>query len=150
MLLADEPQQLYVVALGINDVYKLGLEYLGSVDDITNNHENNPDTFYGNYGRIIDQIKTHAPNTKLILSTMAETRWNCTAYNDAIIEIAKHYGIPCIRQYEDEFFNSAFYKNHQVQGHPISVVYSGMAKAITRLIEETMVIHYGYFANYIG
>jgi len=150
LLLKDEPQQLYIFALGINDVYKLGLEYLGTIDDITSNYENNPDTFYGNYGRIIEQVKAHAPDRKLILSTLAETRWNCTAYNEAIIEIARHYGIPCIKQYEDEFFNTAFYKDHQVQGHPVSVVYSGMAKAITRLVEKAMVVHYGYFNDYTG
>lgn len=150
LMLADEPQQLYVFVLGINDVYKLGAEYLGTIYDIRSDFNDNPDSFYGNYGRIIDQVKAHAPNSKLILSTMAETRWNCTMFNEAIIEIAKHYGIPCIKQYEDDFFDSAFYKDHQIQGHPISVVYSGMAKAMVRLIEETMVIHYGYFNNYTG
>ena len=149
-MLSDDPQQLYIIALGINDVYKFGVEYLGTISDITANYTKNPDTFYGNYGRIIEQVRAHAPNSKIILSTMAETRWNCNLYNDAIIEIAQHYGIPCIKQYEDDFFNSAFYKDHQIQGHPISVVYSGMAKAITRLIEQVMVINYGYFSNYIG
>lgn len=150
LMLSDEPQQLYIIALGINDVYKLGVEYLGTIDDITSDYNNNPDTFCGNYGRIIDQIKAHAPNSKIILSTMAETKYNCNLYNDAIINIANKYGIPCIKQYEDTFFKSDFYLNHQIKGHPISVVYSGMAKAITRLIEKVMVINYGYFANYIG
>lgn len=150
LLQADEAQQLYVFALGINDVYKLGTEYLGTINDITSDYENNPDSFYGNYGRIIEQVKIHAPNGKIILSTMAENSGDCAMFNAAIVAIAGHYGVPCIKQYEDEFFTSAFYTEHQVQGHPISVVYSGMAKAITRLIESTMVVHYGYFNDYIG
>ena len=150
MLLSHEPNQLYVLALGINDTYALGSGYLGTINDITANYNDNPDSFYGNYGRIIEQIKNHAPDAKMILSTMATNTGTSAMFNAAILEIAEHYGIPCVKQYEDEFFNSVFYNGHMVQGHPISVVYSGMAKAMTRLIEETMVIHYGYFTRYVG
>lgn len=150
-LLEEDAQQLYILALGINDYSKRGSEYLGTISDIKDNYESNANSFYGNYGKIIAQIKEHAPNAKLIISTMANDLTTIKAdYNAAIIEIGNHFGIPVIDQRTSEFFKSDLYNNGMVEGHPTATVYSGMAKTIKSLIEEQMTIQKDYFIDYVG
>lgn len=151
LMKSTEAQQLYFLTLGLNDSYVLGLDYLGSISDIKGNYKNNPDSFYGNYARIIEQIQEYAPDAKLIMSTMADDNIDRhKAFNAAIIEIADHYNIPCIELYNDAFFGSDFYKNHMVYGHPTAPVYAGMAKAIMRLYDKCVQDNIGYFMDYVG
>lgn len=151
-MLTEEAQNLYIMGLGINDVGKLGTSYIGSVSDINDtDYTLNADTFYGNYGKIIEQVKNHAPNCKIIMMAMANnTNATYVAYNTAIVNIANHYNIPVIKQYDDEFFLSDFYKNHMINGHPTADVYSGMALAIDRLICDAIKNDYSYFVDYVG
>ena len=150
LLQSYEEQQLYMIVLGLNDVGKLGTSYIGTINDITDDFNNNPDTFFGNYGKIIENCKLKSPNCKFILSTMAGTSGTTAAFNTAIIEIADYYKIPVIKQYEDDFFTSAFYNNYRTQGHPTAPVYTGMAKAIMRLCNKCMQDNIEYFMDYIG
>lgn len=151
-MLTEEAQNLYIMGLGINDVGKLGTSYIGSVSDIHDeDYALNADTFYGNYGKIIEHVKNHAPNCKIIMMAMANnTNATYVAYNTAIVNIANHYDIPVIKQYDDEFFLSDFYKNHMINGHPTADVYSGMALAIERLICDVIKDNYSYFVDYVG
>jgi len=107
-LLAAEPQNIYYLMLGINDKQTYGSENIGSLADIRDDFTQNADTFYGNYGKIICHIKAHAPEAKIIISTMTGVTSMNKLYNDAIEEIAEHFGIPCAKQYEYEFFSSDF------------------------------------------
>ena len=144
----SDPQQLYILTLGINDVTR-GTA-LGTINDITENYQNNPNTFYGNYGKIIEEILLKAPNSKIIMSTMANNSENYSSFNNAIIEIANHYNIPYIIQYNNDFFNSSYYLNNMVYGHPTSVIYAGMANAIDNLICKCLLDNIEYFENYVG
>ena len=146
LLNSTEPQQLYILALGINDYYHLGESYLGTVEGITSK----TDTFYGNYAKIIESIQTKAPNAKIIISTIASNATLPALFNNAILNIAKHYNIPCIRQDKDDFFNNSYYTNNMVNGHPLAMVYSAMAKNLRRMIEQCMYDNPAYFRNYIG
>lgn len=150
LLKSSEPQQLYICALGINDVNFLGPDYLGTIGDIKDDYQNNSDTFYGNYGRIISEIKTKASKSKIILSTTQKNTGSFLLFNNAIMEIAQHFGLPYIVQNDDLFFNSDFYLNHMVSAHPVGIVYSGMALAFDRLIEKCMRENIDYFSDYIG
>ena len=152
-LLAEDAKQLYVLALGINDSTESKMpNYLGTLSDITShtNRDDYADTFYGNYGRIVEEIIAHAPRAKIVMSTMSN---NSTPYkqsfNNAIVEIAAHYGVPCIRQYEHDFFNSEPYIKMQ-NGHPVAVSYSGMAIAIEELICKTFETYYDYYKDFVG
>ena len=147
-LQSEESLQLYILALGINDVTK-GTE-LGTIADIKEDYTQNPNTFYGNYAKIIELIKIKSPNCKLIMSTMANNTENYSSFNNAILEIANHYNIPTIKQYDNDFFNSSFYKNNMIYGHPTAPIYSGMSNAIEDLICECMIDNINYFENYIG
>lgn len=155
-VLSSDPQELYLFTLGINDAYHLTNEPttpLGSIRDIHADYTENPVSFYGNCGRIIDQVKNHAPNAKIIMFTVEEygnetyVSPNKSAINGAIIEIANHYNLPCIKQADYWFFRSEFYLDNMVYSHPTAPVYSGMATAIRKMIEKCMVDNFNYFKN---
>ena len=150
LVLTNEPEDIYYLALGINDEYSLGANYLGSLADITSHssYQDYADSFYGNYGRIIEQIQAHAPHAKLVMFTLAHTNTTIAIqYSDAIIEIANHYEIPYIRQRDDPFFNSTFFWNNMVEGHPIAIGYSGMAEAFERLLNNCLRNNVLYFKD---
>ena len=144
---SENPCDLYYIVLGINDVNTLGADYLGSVDDIGSSFETCKDTFYGNMGKIIYSIKSKAPNSKIILSTMSFSGGTFDSYNAAIVNIANHFNVAYIVQLEDEFFTSPLYKNNKVGGHPTVMLYGGMAKAIERLTDKCMRNNIEYFNN---
>ena len=157
LLLSSNAQDIYYLALGINDAYHLSnapVVPLGTIDDIKADYTQNPDSFYGNYGRIIDQIKAKAPKAKLIMFTVATysnatySSPNKTSISNAIKEIANHYSIPVIEQDADWFFRSDFYLNNMVFSHPTAPLYSGMANAFKRMIESAIHDNYSYFADY--
>ena len=147
LMLSTAPQDIYYLALGINDANNYGEEYIGSISDIHENYKQNADSFYGNYGRIIGNIKDHAPNAKIIMFTIVPTTDMKARYNDAIIEIATHFGIPYIVQTDDIFFTSEFYTENKVQSHPVAIVYSGMANAFERLIKKCIINNIEYFKD---
>lgn len=145
--LADTPSDLYILALGQNDV-NVGTTK-GTVSDIHEDYTENPDTFYGNYGRIISQLKAHAPNARFIImgSWVKGTAGNGVAYqsyNDAIEEIGAHFGIPYIDPFDDPFFDSTLY-NNMSHGHPVAMGYAGMGLAMERLLNKCVIENQSYF-----
>ena len=75
---------------------------------------------------------------------------NYINFNNAIVEIANHYNIPIIYQYNDYYFQSSNYLNGMVNSHPTSVGYGEMAKALERLINECISNNRTYFNDYLG
>jgi hypothetical protein len=147
----EDPCDLYLLVLGIND---RGIEgYLGSITDITSHesYTDYPDTFYGNYGKIFEQILEHAPAAKIIFSTMSGNVAGSDSklYNDAIIEIAEHYGVPVIKQYEDDFFKSTIY-TAMYGAHPTKAGQAGMATAFERMICKCVASNLTYFNSFDG
>ena len=142
--------EMYIIALGINDAHKLGTAYLGTIDDINDtDYTLNADSFYGNYGRIISEIKLRSPNAKIIMTSIAAKVINYTEFNNAIIAIASHFGIPYINLQDDYFFTSeAFYS--QNSGHPTANDYAGYARAMDRLYAKCSLEYEDYFDYYIG
>lgn len=144
-LLNSSPKcDLYVLALGINDYYRGKEAYLGTTSDISTQS----DTFYGNYSKIINAIKSKAPDSKIIISTIAYKSDLTDKYNDAIRKLATHFNIPVIDQQTEPFFSSDYYLNHMQGGHPTGPVYSGMAKAMQNLIEQSMSDNLSYFETF--
>ena len=146
LLNSSEIQQLYILALGINDWYALGSEYLGTKSDI----ESKADTFYGNYAKIIEAVKTKAPKSKIVIFTIVGATEIVNNFNTAIKELATYYGIPCIDQNNDPLYTNEYYTGKMLQGHPVATVYSAMAKANKRLIEKCMKEAHNYFKDFIG
>ena len=152
-LLSDTARQLYMICLGLNDSTAIGqgTYSLGTSADMNVDYTQNPDTFYGNYGRIIGNIKTHAPNAKIIICTVTEGNVNDFAtVNNAIETIAEAQNIPLMNLKEDPFFLSAYYRNCMVSNHPTAISYSGYAEGIMRLFSKCVAENINYFKDYIG
>ena len=123
----------------------MGLNYIGTVDDIDdNNYNNNADTFFGNYGKLIAQVMEHAPNARFCLIKIPLKETYTAQYNEAIEGLANHFGIPFIDPYDDNFFDSALYKTKS-GGHPTCAGYVGMALAYERLFSKCVENNIDYF-----
>lgn len=149
--LLNEPAcDLYWFHLFGNDYKKLGMDYLGTIDDIKEDYTQNADTFYGNYGRIMAQIKSHAPNAKFIFSYREKSSSNttCKAFAAALREIAEYFEVPYVNWYDDAWF-SVWIDKHFVQAHPTFADYSGMAKAADRLFAKCAKANWNYFKNFV-
>ena len=149
LALSDAASDLYIFALGQNDVNAAMTK--GTIADIHVDYTQNPDTFYGNYGRVISQIMAHAPNARFIIlgswvqGISAYSGLDYQSYNDAIEEIADHYGFPYINPFDDEFFNSNLYNDNMSSGHPTAMSYAGMGIAIERLFNKCVIENASYF-----
>lgn len=153
-MLAEKPQELYLCALGINDEISLGASYLGTIEDIKNYdyYPDYADTFYGNYGKIIEQIKEHAPKSKIVLMSVAYL-YNATedSFTSAIKNIANYYNIPFVNIKDDEFYlKNSIYKSGQSYNHPTAPLYAGMAQANARLFNKCFKDNYEYFKDFTG
>lgn len=153
------PCGLYLMCLGINDSNDTlspgGLSYLGTVADIKSDYTQNADSFYGNYGRIIQRIQAASPASRIVMCNYKRIPTSATEdgyepFRAAIAEIAEHFNLPFIRLDDDEFFNSSFYMDNMVAAHPTMPQYVGYAKGINRLLSRAMVDYYDYFKGYDG
>lgn len=151
-VLSSPKSDLYYLALGINDASTLGVQYLGSISDIHEDYTLNPDTFYGNYGRIIDQIKAYAPNAKFIMVACmrgADMGANYNTFSNAIKNIAQHYGFPFIDPKEDYAFTS-YAMSVMSNNHPTPAGYTIISNIIEKQTAKVVNDNPNYFidANY--
>lgn len=151
--LKSKPLDLYVIALGINDAnkrYAKDHNYLGALTDI--NSTSQVDSFYWYYSKIIKDIELVAPNSKIILTSVANNPKNLnssyTAINGAIQNLAKQYNLPFINTNDDMLFNSDYFFSNMEGGHPVGPVYGAMANSYTKLIEKSIFNNFAYFKNY--
>ncbi len=150
-LLAADPQNLYIIALGINDKTSIdaGTMTLGTIADVNvSDYTQNPDTFYGNYGRIIGNILTHAPKAKIVCLSVA--REGERAMDEHIEAIAEKYEIPFVDLTEDAYFTSELYYSSFADGHPLAYGYAGMGRVIEKLLQKSVINNVEYFADYYG
>lgn len=137
--LSEDACDCYVLAFGINDSTEYGIEYLGTINDIKDDYTQNPDTFYGNYGKIIDQLKEHSPNAKFFMFPIWYVNHRYKAeYDNAVKEISNKYSCAYfIDITKDDFFKSEIYQRW-TKSHPSVISYNGMSHAIERLINKTI------------
>lgn len=148
-VLNSDKNDFYFLALGINDANQLGTSYLGTIADITDDYTQNPDTFYGNYARIIERVKEYAPKAKfMMVGCMRPDSLNPAygVFTAAIEEIAEHYGIPFADPYDDGFFQSQTMDTLS-NGHPTSAGYTGIALALERLFSQCAEDNVNYYLN---
>lgn len=139
-MLADTPKNLYFIMLGINDSSTVTL---GTIADATDDYNNNPDTYYGNYARIIRNIQVHAPNSKIILICPPMTGGG---YTQAIKDLAAKYGLPYITT-SDEYFSSQYYILKY--GHPVASSYAGMSMIYEKEACKAILNNPTYFNDYV-
>lgn len=136
LLESSNPCDIYICALGINDTDELGKSYLGSIDDMTDNYKNNPNTFYGNYGKIIGNILKKNPDATIVLSSIALHKPNYDVFSNAIKEIADKAGVMYLDTKNSDFFNSYVFDASRRNGHPNNQTYAGMAYAYDELFSK--------------
>lgn len=139
-VLATSANDFYFLALGINDVNALGLSYLGIEDDISSG----ADTFFGNYAKIINQLKGHAPNARLCMIKPPFKDGDYPQFRDAVEKIAKHYDIPFIDPFNDPAFTNVIYTTMS-DGHPTLAGYNAMGLAYERLFSKMVEDNVEYF-----
>lgn len=144
LLNSSDPQEFYVLALGINDRDMFGVSYIGVESDI----DGGADTFFGNYGKIIKAVIAKAPASKMVIATLAGSTDATNQFNTAIRTLGTHFGIPVLEVNSDPLFTSALYNNNMVGGHPTAPVYSSMSVAYQRLIEQQMFTNFTYFSTF--
>ena len=151
-LLAADPQDLYFIALGLNDVTQE--VPMGTESDIDTEPET--ETYLGNMGAIVRAIKQHAPNARIILSKSlwvmnpgALTPNGYYTYISTATELlAAHFGLPYIETLDDVFFCSNAYVNGLHGLHPTVPLYAGMAERIGQLIGKCITDNLTYFETW--
>lgn len=170
-LLTDDAQPLYVLIFGgvndrdsevgfaVNDssyspsVPSTTTYYVGTIDDIStrNDYTTYPCTFYGYYGRVIEMIKAHAPNARIIISC-PDTKLISNAISTALVaataEIAEYYELPYMDIRTDPYY--PHYISHLISDHPTAPTYSGWAMAFERLFSRCVEENYDYFRKWGG
>lgn len=172
-LLESNAQGLYILSLGGSNDWQAGTGgargweigaddptdtttyYMGSIADISgyNDYNDYPLTFYGYYGRIVEQIQEHAPNSRIIITspnTYPTLSERCTACYSAVEEIAEYYGLPYMDLWKSPYY-SVWKNTNLLNGlHPVASTYAGMAKAIGRLFSDVVKDNWEYFREYNG
>lgn len=149
-VLNENAKDCYFMALGINDYTLIYNDrtYLGSISDIDDNdYTQNADTFYGNYGKIIQQVLQHAPNSKICMIGFLINKNDNIQINihNAIKEIAEHFNIVFLDTMKDDFFLNSYLVNNLQDGHPTYMGYTGLAKAIERMFSQAVADNLTYF-----
>lgn len=135
----------YIIALGTNDLHDDSLPLGSSTDIDIKNYNNNKDSYYGNYAKIIQKIQEINPNAKIFLLTtyLCYSSDLDAKYNGAI-------------RYMETIFNNVYvadlYKfadlfrvgtdgiiNHNLRhGHYNAIAYKYKSLIIGNLIENIM------------
>ena len=145
---SDDPKQLYLVCLGINDADRKNEQPTGTIADMKDNSEENPDTFFGNYGKILSVLMLKSSKAKIVLVTIPLKNSQYMEYSGYIKSIGEKYNLPVIDSLTDPFLNSDEFQNNRSGGHPLAVGYSRMANSMKKLIENIMLDP--YFNDYTG
>ena len=146
----------YIIALGANDV-GLGESYLGSPSDIDlENFENNKDTYYGNYAKIISLVKKQEPRAKIFVvpnpsygnAALRPTFNQAVKYMSTIFDNVYYLDI------DESLYNDkdTFIKRNLVANHYTPAAYQYIASYIMSLMTDVIYNNPSefYFVNLIG
>lgn len=117
--------EAYIIGLGQNENNR---KYpIGTVADINlENYEENPATYYGNYGKIIQKIKEVQPKAKIFVLTDPLKSTETAGYNAAVREIAEMYEnvyLVDLFTYGTALYSSGFLYQQKRGGHYNAVGY---------------------------
>lgn len=137
----------YIIGLGVNDAYSLGIDYLGTPDDIDiNNPDNNKDTYYGNYAKIIQKLTSFNNRAKFFLLTEprktddSDSKWNGAVRYIANL-FSNCYTVDLQGLYDNVYLNGFINNTKGPQAHYPSIAYCYMAKLIEKAIGDTIIEH---------
>lgn len=141
----------YIIGLQVNDAYSLGDSYLGSPSDINmSDYNNNADTYYGNYAKIIQALTANNPKCKFFLFTEPrKTGEKDSNWNGAVRYIANLfdncYLVDLQEMYNNLYLNGFIKDTIGPQSHYPSIAYTYMGKLIEKAIGETIKANAGDF-----
>lgn len=129
--------EAYVIGLGQNENNK---KYtIGTAADIDmNDYTQNPDTYYGNYGRIIQKIQQLQPKAKIFVLTDPLKAVETAGYNAAVREIAgmfQNVYLVDLFTYGTTLYSSGFLYQQKRGGHFNAVGYFVCAMIIATYID---------------
>lgn len=149
-LSSDNKCNVYIIGLEVNDRSSLGHAYLGSVSDIDlTNPDNNADTYFGNYARIIQKITAFNSRAKFILLTNPR---NDGEFNDAIRTISgmfsNCYLSDLYEMYSPYYLpGGVFFGLQDQSGHYPGTAYQAMSVLIARAIDKCIADNPGGFTD---
>lgn len=147
---------LYLLCIGINDATAdPNSTNIGTSADIKTNPDQNNNTFWGNYGKIIQKIQSINADGRIICcgfkrASIPASDASYANYNLAIKNIAQYFSLPYINPLDNPFFTSDLYLNNMVLRHPTAPIFSAFAKAMDKLIQDCIVDNLAYFKVYTG
>jgi hypothetical protein len=141
LLESSEPLEMYYIGLGNNDYYSLGASYLGSASDIhIGNEEQNADTYYGNYSKIIAAIKSKSPRAKVFCFTEPNKNKDaaCHLFNEAVRNIIEMYDNVFLfdLEYNKKYMTNGIFKSFEYESHYVSPGYKLMAEFIYKMTSD--------------
>ena len=140
---AASAKDLYICGLGINDdAQNVTIGDTSDMDDSTKT------TFYGSYSKIVNAIKTKAPNAKIALSLIPKYSGSAdvTDYNNAIKNVATHFEIALLDVNKNDFLNlSALYLANRQYNHLTAVGYCALADAMCEMLAQSFIDDNAYW-----
>ena len=143
-------QQLYFIALGINDSNPDDRNVpIGQIEDFTNTSA--PDTFYGNMGRIYRAIKEK--NSAAYVCFITIPRFSADRYDpysEAIRIMARSTNSLLIDSDKIPMFHTAWWSTSLVDSHPTVMMHNAMANAYASAFSDAALANQEYLQSYNG
>lgn len=132
--------EAYIIGLGQND--RNQNITIGTLTDIDkSNYENNSNTYYGNYGKIIQKIKEMQPKAKIFVLTDPQEATETKGYNTAVRTISTLFDdvyLVDLYTYGKELYSSGIIAECNRSGHYNAMAYREMALIIASYIDWIM------------
>ena len=133
--------ELYIVGIGTND-----RGTIGTIDDIDwDNYENNADSFYGNYAKIVQKLKEISPNAIVFVLTLPPDRLeeNKNAAIKAIAESKNLKNVFLIDLNGDygKYYNMDVITKYMYKYHYTSLGYANIAALMKMILSAEMEKH---------
>lgn len=135
--------QAYILALGVNDLYGMGME-VGSTADICADPAQNAPTFAGYYAQIIQRLQALQPQAKFFLMTMpregdedAARRTAGDAHAALLHQMAAHFAntyVLDLRQY-GPVYDADFRRRFYMGGHMTPAGYLLTARLVASYLD---------------
>ena len=131
--------EAYIIGLGVND--QVASMSIGTSADINmSDYTQNADSFYGNYGKIIQRIKEHQPKAKVFVITMPDTTKTAETegYNPVIRDMATLFDdvyVIDLYTYGTNIISKGFPKLCMRNGHYNAIGYQYISRIIGTYVD---------------
>lgn len=146
--LASQPDKLcdaYIIGLGVNDNI-VGMTVGTSADINLSDPDANADTFYGNYGKIIQKMRILAPKAPIFVITQPTIINAYTAAIKAMATIFENVFVIDMYKYAIDFSDvNGLLARCQRSGHYNAIGYKIISKYISRELNNVMLDNFDDF-----